>query len=98
MFTVKFELKNPPYGFRRGNVVAVNILFHFVMAVLKGDSATVTSLIHVFVDIFSGCKADGTFDINVTEEAKKTEWAVGHNPPVVEHICSHLVCSSIIWP
>jgi len=49
---MKFELKDPPYRFRRGNVAAVDILFHLIMAALKGDSATVASLIHVFVDIF----------------------------------------------
>ena len=94
---MKFELKHSPYGFGRGNVAAVDILFDLVAAVLKGNSATVASLIHVFVDIFGRCKADGTFNISVTEEAKKTERAVGHNPSIVEHIYSHLVCSSVVW-
>ena len=94
---MKFELKHPPYDLRRGNVVAIDISFDLIAAVLKGNSATVTSFIHVFVDIFGRCKADGTFNISVTEEAKKTEWAVGHDPSVVEHICSHLVCLSVIW-
>ena len=88
---MKFGLKDPPYRFRRGNVAAVDVLFHLIIAVLKGDSATVASLIHVFVDIFGGCKTDGTFNISMTEEMKKTEWAVGHDPLVVEHIGSHLV-------
>src|SRR6266568_6436516 len=97
MLTMQFILLDSPYSFMRCSISAINVLFDFVTVIMQCDSATVTAFVKVFIDVFHGSERYSAFHIYVALKMKDAEWTVWHNPPIVQHVSSHWISSTIVW-
>src|SRR5438045_5099927 len=77
-------LEQPPYGFGRANIAALQMLADLVILAHYSGSSTVVALIDIFVDILHGLHGPADLDVNMGAVLAGQVRIIRDDPAIVE--------------